>query len=215
MLRSIHFTSRWETTMTFSVVLIVFALITCSITFHNEVYGISTKNNIRKSQFVACNKRFSFPTTTRLSSNKDDTFVNISNKQGQPTTRRTWSPSKSNKNSLDTILEKSWKSGVEVFGEKRRAARQSKNPWWLSEKEQNNPRIFPQYRPWWVENNFLVLDEKAWTVHALQVEARRRGIPSKGKKQELIDRINASYYAYRLTDDNFITPSYTDVGNTT
>lgn len=81
-------------------------------------------------------------------------------------------------------------------------------PWWNSPNESSNPRILNQYRPWWVENNFAIEDNKLWTVHELREEAKRRGLPFHGKKAELIERINQSFLRYRLTDDNFSSPSY-------
>jgi PAB1-binding protein PBP1 len=100
------------------------------------------------------------------------------------------------------FLEKSWRSGVQVFGQNKPVRRRNSTPWWASEKENSNPRVLPVYRPWWTEKNFAV-EEENWKLPALQTEAKRRGLSSKGNKKELIDRINASYLQYRLTDDNF------------
>jgi hypothetical protein len=84
-------------------------------------------------------------------------------------------------------------------------------PWWNSANEDNNPRLLNRYRPWWMENNFAIedrSDSKSWTVPELREEAKRRGLPLQGKKAELIERINQSYLRYRLTDDNFSSPTY-------
>lgn len=95
-------------------------------------------------------------------------------------------------------------------GSPRRNNRKS-IPWWNSANEDNNPRLLNQYRPWWAESNFAIEDRpdnKSWTVHELREEAKRRGLLCQGKKAELIDRINQSYLRYRLTDDNFSSPTY-------
>jgi hypothetical protein len=76
--------------------------------------------------------------------------------------------------------------------------------WWMSEAENNNPRLLPDYQPWWKSDNFAV--NNTWTVVRLREEAQRRSLDVKGLKNVLIERINESYRQYRLTDDNFVDP---------
>lgn len=124
------------------------------------------------------------------------------------------SPEPKPKSSVEKQLEESWKSGQKVFIDSNRQqnARKSKEPWWLSDQEKNNPFILPKYTAWWLEKNFEV--DESWKVSDLQTEAKRRGLVVRGlKKAELIQIINLSYRRYSLTDDNFTTPRYVPVNS--
>lgn len=186
------------------VVSFVVALLCASTT---NAYYSSRNAIILRQQY----NRFGSTIDTRLYSDRRKTERSSSGKAPatQSTTTTSSSSTGSNKENVDKFLEKSWKSGMQVFTDKNRNQnRHSKSPWWLSEKEEKNPRILPPHRPWWREKNFRIDDSSAWTVVNLQVEAKRRGLASKGTKSELIERINASYLSHRLTDDNFTIPVY-------
>ncbi len=91
------------------------------------------------------------------------------------------------------------------FQERNRMMRLNGFAWWISDSEDNHPRVLPPYKPWWLESNFAVDD--SWTVVELREEATRRGLVTHGLKSELIDRINLSHIKYSLLDDNFVTPT--------
>jgi hypothetical protein len=86
-------------------------------------------------------------------------------------------------------------------------ARRGRGPWWLAEEEKNNPRILPEYTPWWKVKNFPV--DATWKLLELSTEAKRRGISIAGmKKAEAIERLNEEYRKFSLSDDNFTTPVF-------
>eukprot|EP01041_Mallomonas_annulata_P003065 gene3065-6008_t len=101
--------------------------------------------------------------------------------------------------------EKAWKSG-KIFGKETRRPR-GNEPWWMRDEEKNNPRVLPEYKPWWSAENPIV-DSKL-KLDELRHEAARRGLPTKGKKDELIHAIEISNRIYDLSDAGFISPSYT------
>lgn len=82
----------------------------------------------------------------------------------------------------------------------------SNDPWWMRNEEENNPNMLPTYKPWWLESNFLV--DSSWKLTKLKLEAKRRGLDIVGKKDEIIERINAIAVIYDLSTDNFQSPIY-------
>jgi hypothetical protein len=74
--------------------------------------------------------------------------------------------------------------------------------------EENNPRMLPKYKPKWLEAPVV---DSTWKVKDLALEATRRGLPSRGKKDELIARINSatSSTVDLLSDDHFTSVVYT------
>ena len=100
--------------------------------------------------------------------------------------------------------EKDWKSGY-VFNKHTQKKRRN-DPWWMREEESNNPRILPAYKPWWVTDNVVVDD--TWKVADLRAEAIKRGLDSKGKKEELLKLIIHSSSLHDLKDSGFRVPVY-------
>lgn len=108
---------------------------------------------------------------------------------------------------------KEWKSGY-IFNNNSKNGpprRMRNDPWWMRDEEKNNPRMLPEYKPWWVDTNTIVND--TWKVADLRKEAERRGIDPLGKKNELIERLVESSKTYSLTDDNFFNPIFTESNN--
>ena len=101
---------------------------------------------------------------------------------------------------------KAWQTG-RIFNNNL-APRRRNDPWWMREEEKNNPKLLPEYKPWWLESNPTVDD--SWKVNDLKAEANRRGIEGINglKKAELIQLLLVSTQASSLTDDNFTNPSY-------
>jgi SAP domain len=101
--------------------------------------------------------------------------------------------------------ERDWKSG-RIFNKKPQSnGRRRNDPWWMREEEMNNPRVLPVYKPWWVES---VMVDDSWKVADLREEAIRRGLPSKGKKDELITILRESSELYDLSDSGFRAPNF-------
>ena len=78
----------------------------------------------------------------------------------------------------------------------------------MREEEANNPRILPKYNPKWLGSSVV---DKTWKLADLKAEAGKRGLKITGKKEELIERINASIApgtANLLSDEHFTSPSY-------
>ena len=78
----------------------------------------------------------------------------------------------------------------------------------MREEEANNPRILPKYNPKWLGSPVV---DKTWKLADLKSEAMKRGLTSTGKKEELIERINASIppvTANLLSDEYFTGPRY-------
>jgi hypothetical protein len=111
--------------------------------------------------------------------------------------------------------EREWRSG-EAFVAQR--SRQRKNdPWWMREDEMTNPRVLPQYEPWWfaeldtvpagadggnLKGNIWVDDK--WKLADLKLEAKRRGLVPAAKKELLISQLQESSRLHDLSDAGFI-----------
>jgi hypothetical protein len=105
--------------------------------------------------------------------------------------------------------EKEWKSG-QVFNNNNRQQQQRRrnDPWWMREEEKNNPRVLPEYKPWWASGDVKLVDAH-WKVADLRAEAERRGIDAKGlKKDELINILNESLHKYTLGEAGFRPPFF-------
>ena len=76
----------------------------------------------------------------------------------------------------------------------------------MRDEEKNNPRVLPIYKPWWVEENYLV--DESWTVTNLRTEATKRGLHSKGTKEQLLNMLRESYSTYDLNNNGFRAPIY-------
>jgi hypothetical protein len=107
----------------------------------------------------------------------------------------------------DDQAAKTWESG-KIFTEDGKAKKKSNSniAWWMNRDEDNNPLLLPKYYPWWAEKNYLV--DSSWKLNQLQEEAKRRGVPSDRKKQQLIDSINDTARKYDLSDEKFVAPTF-------
>ena len=92
------------------------------------------------------------------------------------------------------------------------------DPWWMREEEKNNPRVLPEYTPWWADGRSCAVDISCFsTVAQLKAEATRRELvfPTASKKAELQDLLRQSNEQYGLSDANFLYPEYTPRPKTT
>lgn len=123
-------------------------------------------------------------------------------------------------------LADQWQSG-RVFQKKgqRGGGRRRNDPWWMRDEERNNPRILPQYKPWWLEN---ILVDTSWKISDLRKEAKRRAdqngrIASAAgtggysmeevdnmKKAELVDLLMGLTEQYSLASDGFTRIQFVD-----
>lgn len=85
----------------------------------------------------------------------------------------------------------------------------------MRDEEENNPKILPKYKPSWLEGGKLV--NSSWKVADLKAEAALRGLSTSGKKDELIERINAASLSASkidyLSDEHFTAPVYVEPKN--
>lgn len=124
-------------------------------------------------------------------------------------------------------LADQWQSG-RVFqkrGGQRGGGRRRNDPWWMRDEERNNPRILPQYKPWWLEN---ILVDSSWKISDLRKEAMRRA-DANGKvgsaagaggyteeqindmkKVELVDFLVGLTEQYSLANDGFTSIEFVD-----
>ena len=123
--------------------------------------------------------------------------------EGDNRKKKSWE-SKTTSNNPEDI--KVWQTG-KIFNNNL-APRRRNDPWWMRDEEKNNPKLLPEYKPWWLDSNQLV--DESWKVNDLKAEANRRGIAEINglKKAELIQLLLVSTQANSLTDDNFTNPSY-------
>lgn len=124
-------------------------------------------------------------------------------------------------------LADQWQSG-RVFqkrGGQRNGGRRRNDPWWMRDEERNNPRILPQYKPWWLEN---IMVDSSWKISDLRKEAMRRAdvngnVASAAgagghneeeinamKKAELVDLLVGLTEQYSLANDGFTSIEFID-----
>lgn len=103
--------------------------------------------------------------------------------------------------------DKKWRSG-QIFNKVRDGNRERSGaePWWMRDDEKNNPRVLPEYVPWWLESNPIV--DTKWKLDDLKAEAVRRGLSSKGKKEQLLHILKESSVVHDLSDAGYVQPLY-------
>ena len=144
-----------------------------------------------------CSKCLGFLSRSKILTFRSETLVKLDSKV----------PAKpSEETPIAKDLEQKWQSGA-VF-RKNNGRGRNNDPWWMSEDENNNPRILAKYTPWWATKNVLV--NNSWKLVDLRKEAARRNMPQTGKKQELIDQLRRSSMTFTLSDEGFISPKYSD-----
>ena len=105
---------------------------------------------------------------------------------------KSWSPKQENNNNNNK--EQAWQSGY-IFSKNNSrppGGKRRNDPWWMREEEKDNPRMLPQYRPWWLKKDLNFDDMK---VAQLREEATLAGLDSSGLKADLIQRLNE----YKIT----------------
>ena len=113
------------------------------------------------------------------------------------------------KESGEDRVKRVWNSAKNLIQPRKPKPTMRRNdPWWMRDNEKNNPRILPEYRPWWVYSYECV--GKSWTLSKLQQTAKYRGVCSDGSKKELLARLRNTESANDLHDRNFYAPSYMD-----
>lgn len=118
---------------------------------------------------------------------------------------KSWSPKQENNNNNNK--EQAWQSGY-IFSKNNSrppGGKRRNDPWWMREEEKDNPRMLPQYRPWWLKKDLNFDDMK---VAQLREEATLAGLDSSGLKADLIQRLNESKKKFSLSDDRFTEPIY-------
>ena len=80
----------------------------------------------------------------------------------------------------------------------------------MREEEKNNPRVLPEYKPWWAEPRAKQVDVTL-TVAQLKEEADRRNIVYSAtvKKAVLLELLQVNEEQYDLSDEGFTYPVYT------
>jgi hypothetical protein len=79
----------------------------------------------------------------------------------------------------------------------------------MREEEKNNPRMLPDYKPWWATGEAKHVDA-SWKVADLRAEAAKRNLNlnAKLKKDELIEILNENLKKYDLSDGGFRSPFF-------
>ena len=75
----------------------------------------------------------------------------------------------------------------------------------MRDEEKTNPRVLPPYKPWWaVPDEITPLSvTETMKVVELKEECEKLGLPSKGKKDELLQLLRDTRAMYDLSDANF------------
>lgn len=126
---------------------------------------------------------------------------------------RKWSSSRGTGVGYDRSGRRDDKQKSQDWANRSNMSRNRRNdPWWMRDEEKNNPRVLPEYIPWWAQDIPAVSD--SWTVAQLTKEASRRGlaVSKSAKKREIIDLLAESTSSTSLSDDNFLYPSYIEAG---
>ena len=138
-------------------------------------------------------------TSIRLNSSKE-------NKSWSPKQQENNNNNNNNSNN-NNGKEQEWQSGY-IFSKNNSrppGGKRRNDPWWMREEEKDNPRMFPQYRPWWLNNDKNYDDMK---VVQLREEATIASLDSSGLKADLIQRLNESKKKFSLSDDCYTEPIY-------
>lgn len=83
----------------------------------------------------------------------------------------------------------------------------------MREEEKSNPRVLPPYKPWWVDHTGMAPLNDSMKVAELKAECEKRGLPNKGKKDELLALLNTAMTAYDLSDKGFRSPTFVPLGD--
>ena len=78
-------------------------------------------------------------------------------------------------------------------------------PWWMAEKEKNNPKILPPYQPWWLSREVRLPNDISDAQ--LRTECSRRGVAN-STREEMIRGIAAWNKRCDLSDKGFVTPVF-------
>ena len=85
----------------------------------------------------------------------------------------------------------------------------------MRDEEKTNPRVLPEYRPWWASPSNAVPTAAvagAMKVAELKAECEKRGLPSKGKKVEVAALLEEAARRYDLSDHGFRAPTFVQTG---
>ena len=127
-----------------------------------------------------------------------------SNSNSNSNSGKSWSPKQENNNNRKNG---EWQSGY-IFSKNNSrppGGKRRNDPWWMREEEKDNPRMLPQYKPWWFKNDLKFDDMK---VAQLREEATLAGLVSSGLKADLIQRLTESKKRFSLTDEAFTEPIF-------
>ncbi len=78
-------------------------------------------------------------------------------------------------------------------------------PWWMAEKEKNNPKILPLYRPWWLKKSVFLSDNVSDAQ--LMTECSRRGIANR-TREDMLCSVAAWNKRCTLSDKGYVTPTF-------